>query len=194
MRKLQRFDIMDYLLYEEKREELRRNIMKIKRPRRIFIKDKLLFLFENTEMVRDHVLETIRLEKLFSEHDLLRQLDVFNPLIGEHGELRCTMIVLNSLDWERPKRMKMWKELASHIYLVLDDGQKVYAQIPEIPAINRHPCSIRVLKFVCGSHYPVKIGSDFSDLKVEEKLSVAQQKALREDLAASSNILEPALH
>ena len=56
MRKLERSDITDFVTYQEKRAELRRDIQKVKRPRRIFLGDKLLFLFENTEMVRDHVL------------------------------------------------------------------------------------------------------------------------------------------
>ena len=143
MRKLARFDIMDYVLYEERRAELRQNIARIKEPRRIFLGEKVLFLFENTEMVRDHVLETIWVEKLFSERDLMRQLEIFNPLIANQGELRCTMIILGNADWERPKRMKPWKELSSHIYLILNDGRKVYAQTPESSVINQHPGTLQ---------------------------------------------------
>lgn len=196
MRKLERSDIMDYMSYQEKRAELRRDIARIKKPRRIFLGEKLLFLFENSEMVRDHVLETISLEKLFSEHDLLRQLEVFNPLIGEKGELRCTMIILDDVDWEKPKRMKLWKELASHVYLILNDGQKIYGTAPEIIVANQHPCSFRVLNFKCGDRYPIALGTDYDigGYKLEVKLSSSQQRALREDLTAMPRSLEPTLH
>ena len=189
MRKLQRFDVMDYVQCEEKRAELARALPKLKRPRRIFLGDKLLFLFENTEIIKAHVLECIGQEKLFSERDLLRQIEVFNPLIADSGELRCTMVILNNIDWEREERVQLWQDLASHIYLILSDGRKVFAEVPQIPVANRHPCSMRVLKFVCDHHYPVKIGSNYSadcEYNREEELSKAQQKALQEDL----NIME----
>ncbi len=189
MKKLERSDLMDFMAYDEQKASLRRNIWRIKRPRRIFVGDKLLFLFENTEMVRDHVLETISLEKLFSEHDLIRQLDFFNPLIGEPGELRCTMIMLNNDDWEKPTRIKLWRELAAHVYLILDDGRKIYAQIPEISVVNQHPCSFRLLSFPCGNNYPVILGTDavMSGNKLETKLTTSQQKALKEDLATDES-------
>ncbi|MEK6625913.1 MAG: DUF3501 family protein [Bdellovibrionota bacterium] len=191
MRKLERSDIMDFITYQEKRAELRRDIQKVKRPRRIFLGDKLLFLFENTEMVRDHVLETINLEKLFSEHDLLRQLEVFNPLIADQGELRCTMIILNDVDWEKAKRVKLWRELASHVYIISNDGRKIYSRAPAIAVVNQHPCSFRVLSFDCGNQYPVVIGTDYEigGYKLEAKLTMSQQKALREDLNAMNNII-----
>jgi len=182
VRKLERFDIMDPLLYEEKRAELKRHIVKIKEPRRVFLGDKLLFIFENTEMVRDHIQEKIRTDKIFREHDVLRQLEIFNPLIADAGELRCTMIVLSNADWERPHKIRPWKDLVSHIYFILDDGRKVYAQAAELAVINQHPGTLRVLTFFCGTQFPVIIGSDFKEYKIEKKLTVSQQKALQEDL------------
>ncbi|MBI2519191.1 MAG: DUF3501 family protein [Bdellovibrio sp.] len=194
MRKLERYDIMDYMLYEEKRSELRHHIAKMKEPRRIFLGDQLLFIFENTEMVRDHVLETIRIDKLFSEHDLLRQLEIFNPLLANAGELRCTMIVLGTSDWDGPKRVKPLKELSVHIYLILNDGRKVYAQAPETASINQYPGTLKVLNFICGNNYPVLIGSDHREYKLEKKLSPLQQNALREDLESTSNVIHRDLH
>ncbi len=194
MRKLERYDLMDYVQYEEKRAEFRLNSTKIKEPRRIFLGDKLLFIFENTEMVRDHVLETIRIEKLFSEHDLLRQLDIYNPLIADAGEIRCTMIILGHTDWEKPEKIKPWKELSSHIYLVSNEGRKIYAHTPDFPSINQHPGTLRVLSFMCGNEYPVAIGSDYKDYKLEAKLRDSQQKALQEDLTVKENVLRPTLH
>ena len=188
MRKLERFDIMDYVQCEEKRAEVRRNGVKQKKARRLFLGERLLFLFENTDIVRAHIFENISHGKLFSEHDLIRQLEVFNQLIAEPGELRCTMIIFGNADCERAKRIKLWKGLPSHIYLVLRDGRKIHAQAPEIPMVNQHPCSMRVLKFACGNQYPVKIGSDYSsesEYQAEAELSISQQRALREDLAPS---------
>ncbi|MBI2519187.1 MAG: DUF3501 family protein [Bdellovibrio sp.] len=190
MRKLERFDVMDYVQCEVKRAELKRTLPKLKRPRRIFLGNKLLFLFENTEIIRAHVLENIGQEKLFSERDLLRQIEVFNPLIAEQGELRCTMIILNDIEWERAKRIRLWKELVPHIYLILNQGRKIFAEAPWIPVANQHPCSMRVLKFDCGNQFPIKIGSNYSadpEYQGEEKLSTAQQKALREDLHITSS-------
>ncbi len=188
MRKLERFDVMDYVLYEDKRQELTHNVKKIKDLRRIFLGDKLLFLFENTEIVKNHALGSIARAKLFTEHDLIRQLEVFNELIPDEGELKCTMIILNDVDWERTKRVKLWEDLSSHIYLILNDGRKVYGEAPETSVVNQHPCSMRLLKFFCGDdHYPVKIGSDYTsdhEYHLEETLSHAQQRALQEDLTA----------
>ncbi len=190
MRKLERSDIMDYLMYQEMKEEFRLKIYKMKKARRIFLGDKLLFIFDNTEMVKNRILETIEHEKLFLEQDLVRQLDFFNPLIAGPGELRCSMIVLNDdLGWEKSKRIKFWHDLAAHIYFVLDNGTTIYAEKPQISELNQHPCSMRLLKFFCGNHFPIKIGSDYfldSEYQREERLTNLQQQVLREDL----NILQ----
>jgi len=185
MRKLQRFDIMDYAQVEEKYQEFKKKLDQTKKFRRIFLGEKLLFLFENTDMVKNHILETVRRDKLFDEHDLNRLLDIYNQLIAGPGELRCTMIILNDIEWERSKRVKLWKELSAHIYLVMDDGHKVYGESPEVLVANQHPCSMRVLKFACGNQFPKSLGADYPDdsgYYKEIKLTTSQQNALHEDL------------
>ena len=65
-----RQEILDYVTYEEQREEFRKKIMKIKGLRRINVGGVLSFLFENTDTVRYQIQEMIRVERIVKEMDI----------------------------------------------------------------------------------------------------------------------------
>ena len=52
MKRVTRMEVLDYVTYEEQRDNLRKKIMKIKDLRRINVGGVLSFLFENTDTVR----------------------------------------------------------------------------------------------------------------------------------------------
>ena len=52
MKRVTRQEILDYVTYEERRNQIREKIMKIKELRRVNLAGVLSFLFENTDTVR----------------------------------------------------------------------------------------------------------------------------------------------
>ena len=55
MRPVSRDSILDYVTYEQRREELRPSVLREKKRRRVHVGEHLTFLFENAETMRYHM-------------------------------------------------------------------------------------------------------------------------------------------
>ena len=93
MKRVTRQEILDYVTYEEQRDKFRKNIMKIKELRRINVAGVLSFLFENTDTVRYQIQEMIRVERIVKETDIQHEINTYNELLGDSGELGCTLLI-----------------------------------------------------------------------------------------------------
>ena len=81
-RKVARSELLDYQTYDDQRDGLRDEIMRIKQPRRIHLGDELTFLFENTETIRYQIQEMMRAERIVKEAAIQHELDTYNGLLG----------------------------------------------------------------------------------------------------------------
>ena len=93
MKRVTRKEILDYVTYEGQRDKIRKKIMKIKELRRINVGGVLSFLFENTDTVRYQIQEMIRVERIVKETDILHEIKTYNELLGDSGELGCTLLI-----------------------------------------------------------------------------------------------------
>ncbi|HCP33666.1 MAG TPA: DUF3501 domain-containing protein, partial [Deltaproteobacteria bacterium] len=86
MKPVQREEILDYVTYGEKRNEIQLSVLKQKEPRRIHLGEYLTFLFENTETIRYQIQEMMRVEQIVKEEAIQHEIKTYNELIGEEGE------------------------------------------------------------------------------------------------------------
>ena len=182
MKRVTRQEILDYVTYEEQRDRLRKKIMKIKDLRRINVGGVLSFLFENTDTVRYQIQEMIRVERIVKETDILHEIKTYNELLGNSGELGCTLLIEIDDSEERQEKLIQWLDLPNHLYLILEDGSRIRASFDERQIGDSRLSSVQYIKFNTGGKTPVAIGSDLSLLKAETTFTVEQQKALLEDL------------
>ena len=182
MKLVTRQEILDYVTYEEQRDKLREKIMKIKDLRRINVGGVLSFLFENTDTVRYQIQEMIRVERIVKETDILHEIKTYNDLLGNSGELGCTLLIEIDDSEERQEKLIQWLDLPNHLYLSLEDGSRIRASFDERQIGDSRLSSVQYIKFNTGGKTPVAIGSDLSLLKAETTFTVEQQKALLEDL------------
>ena len=182
MKQVTRQEILDYVTYEEERDKLRKKIMKIKNLRRINVGGVLSFLFENTDTVRYQIQEMIRVERIVKETDILHEIKTYNELLGNSGELGCTLLIEIDDSEERQEKLIQWLDLPNHLYLSLEDGSRIRASFDERQIGDSRLSSVQYIKFNTGGKTPVAIGSDLSLLKAETTFTVEQQKALLEDL------------
>lgn len=183
MKKVERSDILDYITYEEQRAAIRANAMKAKDLRRIHLGENLTFLFENTETVRYQILEMVRAEKMVKEADIQHEIDTYNELIGNTGELGCTLLIEIADANERAEKLTKWVGLPEKLYLKFGDGTKAFAQVDERQNEDEKISSVQFLKFVCGDKKPVTIGCEHSAYEIEIDLNEAQKVALTGDLS-----------
>ena len=110
MKRVTRQEILDYVTYEEQRDKFRKKIMKIKELRRINVAGVLSFLFENTDTVRYQIQEMIRVERMVKETDILHEIKTYNELLGDSGELGCTLLIEIDDPDERDEKLTQWLE------------------------------------------------------------------------------------
>ena len=182
MKRVTRQEILDYVTYEEQRDKFRKKIMKIKELRRINVAGVLSFLFENTDTVRYQIQEMIRVERIVKETEILHEINTYNELLGDSGELGCTLLIEIDDPDERDEKLTQWLELPKHLYLSLEDESRIMASFDERQIGDARLSSVQYIKFNTGRKTPVAIGSDFPLFKAETVLTADQKKALSGDL------------
>jgi hypothetical protein len=86
-------DIVDLRAYERERPDLQRQVFALKQRRRVSVGPIVTLLFENRDTIRFQIQEMARAEKMLRDEQILEELEVYNPLIPEAGELSATLFV-----------------------------------------------------------------------------------------------------
>src|SRR5690606_24456634 len=182
MRKVTRAEIVDYQTYNDQREQVRRRVMEVKRPRRILVGDCLNFLFENTETIRYQVEEMMSAERIVRDSDIHHELDTYNDVLGHASELGCTLLIEIDDPETRARRLKEWLTLPEHLYIRTSEGDVVRASYDRTQIGEDRLSSVQYLKFKIPSGEPLAVGVDHPLLAAETLLSDEQRAALVEDL------------
>lgn len=182
MRHVQREELLDYVTYEEQRSSIRASAMATRSSRMLKVGDVLSFHFENRETVRYQVLEMIRAERIVREADILHELEVYNELLGAHGELGCTLFIAVEDEAARAIRLKEWLLLPSHLYALLPDGRRVRPTFDPRQVGDDRLSSVQFLKFNTSGQVPVGFGSDLSTLVAYAEVPESMREALELDL------------
>ena len=93
MRLLETSEILNLVDYERVREARRRELIAIKRPRRVSVGRHLTFVFENRETVWFQIQEMVRAERIVDEAKIAEEVEVYNSLLPRPGELAATMLI-----------------------------------------------------------------------------------------------------
>jgi len=93
MKKVTLDEVMGLERYEQARDESRRRIIALKRHRRVAVGDQVTFVFENHDTMWFQIHEMLRAEHLTDLDRVRDELDVYNALIPEPGELSATMLI-----------------------------------------------------------------------------------------------------
>jgi Protein of unknown function (DUF3501) len=86
-------DIEDLRAYERERDAYRRGVIDLKRRRRVAVGPIVSIVFENRETMRSQVQEMARAERMATDEQIQKELDVYNVLIPEPCELSATLFI-----------------------------------------------------------------------------------------------------
>ena len=100
MKKVTLDEIMGPERYERIRDDFRRQIIALKKQRRVSVGDHVTFVFENHETVFFQIQEMLRAERITDLDKVRFEVDVYNELIPAEGELSATMMI-EIIDQER---------------------------------------------------------------------------------------------
>ena len=122
-RKLTLDDIADLRAYERERDGFREQVKALKRLRRIAVGPIVTLLFENRDTVRFQIQEMARVERIISDEGIQQELDVYNPLIPEPGELSATLFI----ELTSEEQMRQWLPkligIERSVELIIGEGE-----------------------------------------------------------------------
>jgi Protein of unknown function (DUF3501) len=184
MRRVRREEILDPSTYDRARAEIRPAVLEAKRRRRVHVGGVLTFLFENTATVRYQIQEMVRAERMTRDEDVRHELETYNELLGEDGELGASLLIEIEHPDERDRKLREWLALPAHLYVRLASGERVRATYDPRQVGTDRLSSVQYLKFDVRGETPVAVGCDLPAFSAEAALTDEQREALRADLQA----------
>lgn len=182
-RLVERSDIVDFATYDDTRGTTRPLALAAKRPRRIDLHDNLTVLFENRDTLRYQIQEIMRVERIVRETDIQHEIETYNALLGEPGDLGCVLMIEIPNAQERAHQLVALHGLQARLYVDLDDGARVFASYDPTQVGDERISAVHYLRFQVAGRTPVAIGTDFHGLESHQALTPEQIAALTEDLA-----------
>lgn len=93
MNPLTQADLLSHADYEAQRAAFRREVIALKKRRRIEVGPLVTLVFENRRTLLFQVQEMIRTERIFEPSKIQDELDVYNALLPRTGELSATVMI-----------------------------------------------------------------------------------------------------
>jgi hypothetical protein len=86
-------DVLDLREYERVREDYRTRVIARKRLRRVALGPLMTLVFESVDTVRFQIQEMARVEKILTDEAIQVELDIYNRLLPQVGELSATLFI-----------------------------------------------------------------------------------------------------
>lgn len=124
-RKLTLADIADVRAYERERDEFRARVMETKRKRRLSFGTIITMMFENRDTMLLQIQEMARVEKLTTDEEIQVELDTYNPMIPEPGQLTATVFLELTSDDQMREWLPKLVGIERSFVIVLPNGDRV---------------------------------------------------------------------
>jgi hypothetical protein len=192
MRKLTNQDIKDLREYEREREAFRAEIIAMKKRRRLSLGDLLSIVFENAATMRFQIQEMARAEKMLRDEQIAHELETYNQLLPETGELGATMFI----EIDDSDALRYWLprlvNIEEHVHFVVGD-HTVSAREEDAERLTRDDVTsaVHYLKFAFTPEQqrafvdgPVRIVVNHPEYQADVTLTDDQRDELVGDFAA----------
>ena len=127
MEKLSRSDLFSLEQYSEARSEFRVQVMAHKKNRRVPLGEMVALYFEDRLTMHYQVQEMLRAERIFEAEGIQEELDAYNPLIPDGGNLKATFMIEIPDEDERRKALVELKGIEDDTWVRIDGFEPVFA-------------------------------------------------------------------
>ena len=124
-RKLTLDDIADVRAYERERADFRATVMETKRRRRIPFGTIISLMFENRETMRLQIQEMARVEKLVTDEAIQLEIDTYNSMIPDPGQLCATVFLELTSDDQMREWLPKLVGIERSFTVVLPNGDRI---------------------------------------------------------------------
>ncbi|HQR03585.1 MAG: DUF3501 family protein [Proteobacteria bacterium] len=135
--------------YAKARPAMRAKVIEEKKLRRIFLGDHVLLLFENELLIRYQIQEMLRIERTYEEEGIQAELEAYNPLVPDAGNLKATMQIEYPDEEQRRLRLQELKGVERRVWVRVAGFDPVFAIADEdLPRENEEKtASVHFLRF-----------------------------------------------
>ncbi|HKV95953.1 MAG TPA: DUF3501 family protein [Gammaproteobacteria bacterium] len=127
MQKLSRQDLWSLEDYAQKRDAFRRQVMEHKRVRNLQVGPHVRLLFEDRLTMQYQIQEMLRAERIFEAQGIQDELDTYNALIPEAGNLAATMMIEFENVAERQRALAQLVGIEHQVWLQVAGFDRVFA-------------------------------------------------------------------
>ena len=195
MNPLRREDLFSLEQYAEKRADFRARVIEHKKNRRVDIGPNLSLYFEDRLTIQYQVQEMLRIERIFEADAIEEELDAYNPLIPDGSNLKCTAMFEFTDVAERRQRLAELSGVENHVWLQVDDMDKVYAIANEDlqRSTDEKTSAVHFMRFELTPRMsqglaagdPLKFGVEHDLYRYQVTLNDATRGALLQDLSTA---------
>lgn len=154
-------DIVGKDRYERERPDFRRRIMVQKDKRRAIVGDHCVFHFENRDTMRYQVQEMLRAEDSWARPGALDdELEAYNPLIPQRGELSATMMLEYETPEERAAILPRFVGIDRHVRLRIGETAPILAVFDRGQIDAHKVSSVQYIKFHLDADQVRLLGTD----------------------------------
>ncbi|MDQ3338007.1 MAG: DUF3501 family protein [Myxococcota bacterium] len=117
VRPITRRDIKGPALYGPIRDDFRKRVIDLKRPRRVLLGDRVSLVFENRHTLTVQIEEICRVENLTKDEQIQSEIDVYNELMPTADSLSATLFVELPPEEDAYVALKQLVGLDEHVVL-----------------------------------------------------------------------------
>jgi hypothetical protein len=184
-------DIVGLSAYEKVRDAFRRRLIELKRNRRVSVGDKVSLVFENRDTVIFQIQEMLRAERISDLDKIREEIEAYNELIPERGELSATLFLEIENQAQLREELLKFLGIDETVFLKIGDHM-IHARFEagrskedKISAVQyvKFPLSEReIADFIGGEAAELII--DHPNYQARVPIESETRKSLIEDLAA----------
>lgn len=183
-------DLLSLEKYSKSRGGIRTAIIAHKQLRTVGVGRHATLIFEDRYTVQYQIQEMLRTERIFESEGIQDELDAYNPLIPDGGNLKATFLIEYPDPAQRADALRRLKGIERRCYVAVGD-ERVYAIADEdLERENEEKTSaVHFLRFEFSpaarrwfaEGARVSIGIDHPEYTEETELSVDSARALAAD-------------
>jgi hypothetical protein len=191
MNKVVLADLMGLDAYEKEREEIRRRIIELKKKRRVAVGKQVSLVFENRDTVIFQIQEMLRAERITDLDKIRGEIETYNELIPEPGELSATLFL--EIEDQEHLRQELLKFLGIDEAVFLKvGGRSIHARFEEGRSKEDKISAVQYVKFALDQEAVssflrgerAELAIDHPNYHVTVPIEPGTRASLIEDLAA----------
>ncbi|MDA1117166.1 MAG: DUF3501 family protein [Proteobacteria bacterium] len=127
MPRVERGSLLSLEAYARERQAFRARVIEHKQRRAVPVGEHVTLQFEDELTIRYQIQEMLRIERIFEETGIRGELDAYNPLVPDGGNLKATMMIEYPDVVERQRSLARLKGIEDRVWVQADGCARVYA-------------------------------------------------------------------